>query len=171
VTAEQITLQSLLKKHEEIFRDELGTITSCKAKLQIQNDAKPKFCKARSVPFTIKEPIEQELDRQEASGIIIKVTHSEWAAPVVAVPKKRRICGDYKVSVNSSLDIDQYPLPDLLATLAGGKKVTNLDLSQAYQQLLLAKELVTINTHQGLYQYTRLPFGVASAPAIHGYKM
>ena len=40
-----LTLQSLLKKHEEIFRDELGTITSCKAKLQVQNDAQPKFCK------------------------------------------------------------------------------------------------------------------------------
>ena len=167
VTAEQtpsVTLQSLLKKHEEIFRDELGTVTSCKAKLQIRNDAQPKFCKARSVPFALKEPIEQELDRLEASGIIKKVTHSEWAAPIVAVP-----C---KVTINSSLDVDQYPLPkpdDLFATLAGGKKFTKLDLSQAYQQLLLddeSKKIVTINTHRGLYQYTRLPFGVASAPAM-----
>ena len=119
--------------------------------------------------------IEEELDRLEAIGAIVKVDHSDWASPIVPVPKKDgkyRICGDYKVTINQLMEVDQYPLPkpeDLFATLAGGKKFTKLDLSQAYQQLTLdneSRKYVTINAHKGLYQYTRLPFGVASAPAI-----
>ena len=46
---------------------------------------------------------------------------------------------------------------------------TKLDLSHAYQQVVLDEKFqpyVTINTHLGLYRYTRLPFGVAAAPAI-----
>ena len=56
-----------------------------------------------------------------------------------------------------SLEVDQYPLPkpeELFASLSGGKKFTKLDLSQAYQQIVLddqSKDLVTINTHKGLY--------------------
>lgn len=70
------------------------------------------------------------------------------------------------------MDIDKYPLPkpdDLFAALEGGLRFTKLDLRQAYQQLALeekSQEFVTVNTHQGLYQFKRLPFGVASAPAI-----
>ena len=65
-----------------------------------------------------------------------------------------------------------YPLPqieELTFCLPGGQTFTTLDLSHAYLQLELeegSQELVTINTHKGLYKYTCLPFGVASAPAI-----
>ena len=76
------------------------------------------------------------------------------------------------MTVNSMLEIDQCPLPKpdyLFATQAGGKQFSKIDLTNAYQQMNLdeqSRDLVTINTHRGLYRYTRLPFGVASAPAI-----
>ena len=56
-----------------------------------------------------------------------------------------------------------------LRTLHGGEKFTKLDLRQAYQPLLLSpklRELLTVNTHKGLFQPTRLQFGVDSASGI-----
>ena len=57
----------------------------------------------------------------------------------------------------------------IFATLPGGRLFSKLDLAHAYQQLDLdehVQEVLTINTHRGLYRYTRLPFGVSSAPAM-----
>ena len=114
------------------------------------------------------------MDRLEA-GVIEKVNYSEWAAPLVPVPKpdgRVRLCGDYKVTINPVLEVDQYPLPrpeDLFAILSGGQRFTKLDLKQAYLQMVLdndSRRYATINTHQGLYQFTRVPFGIAPAPAV-----
>ena len=130
------------------------------------------------MPFVLKPQIEKELERLEAVGILQKVDSSDWAAPIVPVLKKDgqlRICGDYKLTVNQALETEQYPLPkpeDLFATLTGGRKFTKLDLSHAYLQLPLDKwsrKYVTINTHQGLYKYTRLPFGMSSVPFRRTY--
>ena len=74
-----------------------------------------------------------ELDRLEANRIITKAERSDWAARTVNVlkpDKSIRICGDYKVTVNPYVDVDQYPLPtaeDIFSTLAGGVKFTKLD--------------------------------------------
>ena len=76
------------------------------------------------------------------------------------------------MTVNPVLYVHQYPLPkpeDIFATLSGGKKFTTLDVSHAYNQLLLDEEsqkYVTINTHKSLYQFSRLPFGITSAPSF-----
>ena len=100
---------------------------------------------------------------------------SEWASPIMPVPKKDgtlRICGDYKVTLNGALQVDQYPLPrpsNLFTCLTGGNKFTKLDLSAAYQQLSLdaeSQKLVTIITHKRLFRFTRLPFGVDSTLAV-----
>lgn len=96
-------------------------------------------------------------------GVIEKVRYSDWAARIVPVVKSDnsiRVCGDYKVTVNSVLEVHQRPAPppnpeQLFATLSGGggEKFSKLDLSRAYQQIVLdedSREYVTINTHKGL---------------------
>ena len=57
---------------------------------------------------------------------------------------------------------------ELLAKMNGGQTFSKLDLSQAYLQIPLdedSQKLVAINTHRGLFTYTRMPYGIASAPA------
>lgn len=67
-----------------------------------------------------------------------------------------RICGDYKLRSNQVSKLN-YPIPkteDRLATLEGEKKLTKLDISQAYQQMTLDEEFqkfTNIDTHEGLH--------------------
>ena len=166
---------AIAEHYSELFRDELGELKGQTVHINMKADAKPRFCKARAVPFAMKQQVDDELDRLLEQGVIEPVTFSRWAAPIVPVAKesgKMRICGDYKVTVNQAANVDTYPLPrveELFAAMSGGKTFTKLDLSHAYLQLVLdeeSRELVTINTHRGLFQYTRMPFGVAAAPAI-----
>ena len=83
-----------------------------------------------------------------------------------------RICGDFKLTVNRVANLECYPLPridDLLASLGKGRIFSKLALSNAYLQLALEEEsrkYVAITTHKGLYRYNKLPFAVASVPAI-----
>ena len=171
----QKQLENLLQENQELFKDELGHCKGIKAKLQIKANSSPKFHRPRPIALALKEKVEADLNRQEKLSILEKVETAQWAAPIVSVPKPNgaiQLCGDYKVSVNPYLEVNQYPLPrpeELFAALNGGEKFTKLDLSEAYLQIELedeSKQYLVINTHRGLYRFNRLPYGVASAPAI-----
>jgi hypothetical protein len=158
-----------------VFAKGLGTVKGVKAKIYVDPKEKPRYFKARSPPFALKEKIELEIDRLVKEGTLIPIEFSEWATPIVPIvkgDKSVRICDDYKVTVNRVSKLDNYPIPkteDLYATLGGGEQFTKLDMSQAYQQLELddeSKKFTTINTHKGLFQYNRLAFGISSAPGI-----
>ena len=156
-------VESLIARYPDLFKEELGTLKGVEIKLSIAKDAIPQFKKPRPVPYALRSAVERDLERQENLGVIEKVSFSHCHV---------RICGHYKVTINPVLEVDQYPVPkaeDLFTTLAGGQKFTKLDLSHAYQQVLLSEDsrkYVTISTHKGLYRYNRLPFGITSAPAI-----
>ena len=149
-------------------------MTGYQAKILVEPGATPKYCKSRSVPYFYHDKVNKELDKLVEEGTLEPVQHSDWASPIVAVlkPDKQsvRICGDFKQTVNPVSKLDRYPkIEDLFAKLSKEKRYTKLDLSQAYLQVPLdeeSKKLLVVNTPKGLFRYTRLPYGVSSAPGI-----
>ena len=170
------SLQAVLTRYPLVFQTGLGTLKGFEARIYVDPDAPPRFNHSCFVPFALRDKVKKELERLQAEGTIEPVGFAEWAAPIVAVLKRDentvRICGDFSVTVNPVSKLDRYRIPkveDLFARLCKGKHFSKLDLSQAYQQLPLeedSKKYVVINTHWGLFQYTRLPFGISSAPGI-----
>ena len=168
-------LNAVLDRHVDLFKEELGLVKGVKATLSVDKTATPRFFRARSVPFALRDRVEAELDKLVKEEILHPVQFSDWAAPIVPVAKKDssiRICGDYKLTANRVSFTDQYPIPridDLLASTAKAKVFSKLDLANAYLQLELdedSKKYVTISTHKGLFRYNRLLFGVSSAPSL-----
>lgn len=168
-------IENLKQRYACVFNDSLGKVAEFEAKLHIKANAKPVAIKHRQVPFALKDRVENELRSLVESGVLVPVMHSNWATPIVVVPKANgaiRICGDYKVTLNPRLERDEYPLPtveELFAEISHGLKYTKLDLKKAYLQLGVAsecQEMLTITTTKGLFRPTRLMFGISSAPAI-----
>ncbi|XP_058827854.1 uncharacterized protein K02A2.6-like [Topomyia yanbarensis] len=167
------TLQSLKSASQSVFRNELGLCTKTKVKLELIPGATPVFRAKRPVAYTVHSSVDNELDRLQRVKIITPVDFSDWAAPIVVVRKTNgsiRICSDYSTGLNNALQSHQYPLPLLeifFNKLANYTVFSRINLSDAFLQVEVdesSRELLTINTHRGLYRYNRLTPGVKAAP-------
>ena len=159
-------LQSVLREFNSMFSNATGLLQDVTLHFEYDKSVSPEFYKHQCPALSMRRLIESELYDLQTANIIKKVTHAEWAAPVVPVVKKLGsiwLCGDYKLTANKAVVLDRYPLPlaeVLFLELAGGERFTKLDLSQAYHTVAIdeeLQELTTINTHCGLYKYLRLP--------------
>ena len=164
--------KKIISEYKVLFSNELGTPKDFQADFSIDPQGNPKYVCTRPVPYSLKEKNEQELEQLVNLGINQPVARSQWTTPTVPVFKgdgNIRVCCDYKQTVNKARD--KYPIPkteDICILLNGGK-FTKLDLSQAYQQLLLSpnsRKLLTINTHKGLFEPTMLQIAAHSESGI-----
>jgi len=135
-------------------------------------DAAPIKQSPRRPPLSAGNAEDEILDEMLCTGVI-EPSISEWASPVCMVKKPDgtyRFCIDYK-RVNAVSRKDAFPIPDIqdaLDSLRGARWFATLDLLSGYWQLGLtdcAKERSAFCMRRGLFQFTRMPFGLCGAPA------
>ena len=166
----------LIDEYKDVFEDNpKHKVRNKLAHLVLRDEATPKFLPSRNVPLAIKPLVETEINRMVEMGFWTPVTESEWATPLVPVVKADggiRLCGDYKVTVNSQFEVAHHPLPtneELFITLSGSKVYSKIDLCHAFNQLEMDEKsanLCTVNTTKGLFKVNRLPYGIASSSAL-----
>ena len=70
-------LEGMLEKHRAVFGDDLGEYKGPPTRIVVDPKEPPHFCKARSIPYAVRDQVDDQLKQLEAEGIIQPVTHSE----------------------------------------------------------------------------------------------
>ncbi|MBW0553067.1 hypothetical protein O181_092782 [Austropuccinia psidii MF-1] len=107
--------------------------------------------------------------------VIRKIGHNEIVeitTPVLITwnDGKSRLWGDVR-ALNNYTKADRYPIPGIphaLDKLAKAKYITKMDCMKGLHQYGVkpnSMKLLRIIRHMGIYEYTRMPFGIKNSPA------
>lgn len=129
----------------------------------------------RKVPIHLEAQVEQKLDELLSLGIIEEVNEPcRWISPMVIVPKANkeiRLCIDMRLA-NKAIVRVNHPLPtleDIWPRLTDVTVFSVIDIKNAFHQAELSPKsryITTFITKRGLMRYTRLMFGINSAPEL-----
>ncbi|XP_078496474.1 uncharacterized protein LOC144752415 [Lissotriton helveticus] len=162
------------QKFSKIFENRLGKITNFQHTIRVKDNVVPTKHKLRNVPLSIRSDLSKHLKALCDQGIIEKVESTLWLSPIVLAKKRSgdlRMCVDLR-TLNEAIWVDGFPLPrieDLIAKVGSSSWFTKLDLKAAYHQVELdpqSRHLTAFVTPDGVFQFCRLPFGLASAAAV-----
>ena len=187
----QESFDKLCEKYDDIISKNSGDIGKMiLVEMEIDTGNHPPIAsKPYTLPLKHYDWVQKEIETLERAGIIER-SISPWASPVVIVPKKstpgkpprRRMCIDYRRINKLQPEVTKadggkgcislIPLPkidELYAKLKGYKVFSSLDLRSGYYHIGLKDSAkpksAFVLSSLGKYQFNRVPFGLAQAPA------
>ena len=187
----QKAFEKLCEKYDDIISKnsrDIGKTMLLEMEIDTGNHP-PIASKPYTLPLKHYDWVQKEIETLERAGIIER-SISPWASPVVIVPKKsapgepsrRRMCVDYQKINRLQPEVTKadggkgcislIPLPkidELYAKLKGYKVFSSLDLRSGYYHIglkdLAKPKSAFVLSSLGKYQFNRVPFGLAQAPA------
>ena len=116
--------------------------------------------------------VKEEIDKLLEAGVI-RNSHSSWSAPIIVVPKGdggKCLVIDYR-ALNKVTRKFVWPMPkveDIFSQLNGVKYFSTLDLRAGYHHIGLTTDSIpktAFTSPFGKYEYVKVPFRLAQAPA------
>ena len=167
-------LRNLILDFHDVFSKhdyDLGCLETEPYRIQLKGEM-PRAAKPYRIPQAQQAILDEQIKKLLEAGIIEPST-SPFAAPICLVRKKNssalRMVVDFR-ALNRVTKVLSYPLPNITETidkLTEARFFSTLDLSQGFYQLKLHpedREKTAFVTPKGLYQFTRLPMGLAQSP-------
>lgn len=174
---EKTVIEELINKYKPLFakdKYDIGTVQGYEAHIDLIID---KYCSKRPYRCSVedKKEIEQQISKLLQENLI-EESYSPFAAPVTMAYKKEegrrsRLCIDFR-DLNKIVVPQSQPFPlidDLMQKTRNCKFFTTLDINSAFWSIPLKiedRKKTAFVTQEGHYQWTCLPFGLKTSPAI-----
>ncbi|GFY20412.1 retrovirus-related Pol polyprotein from transposon 17.6 [Trichonephila clavipes] len=163
-------LKNLISKFKYIFTKPVQPARVGAHKIELVANAVRRKPHCYSVPMAYRREVERQV--QELLDLnLIEPSEAEIAHPIVCVAKKDssiRMCVDFRV-LNAVTKVPVFPMKDmqeLIFTAGSAHWLTSIDLLKGYWQIKMdeiSKPLTAFTTHNAVYQWKTMPFGLAGA--------
>ncbi|GFX95427.1 retrovirus-related Pol polyprotein from transposon opus [Trichonephila clavipes] len=163
-------LKNLISKLKYIFTKPVQPARVGAHKIELEANAVRRKPHCFSVPIAYRREVESQV--QELLDLnLIEPSEAEIAHPIVCVAKKDssiRMCVDFR-ALNAVTKVPVFPMKDMreLIFIAGSAHwLTSIDLLKGYWQIKMdeeSKPLTAFTTHNAVYQWKTMPFGLAGA--------
>ncbi|MBW0479138.1 hypothetical protein O181_018853 [Austropuccinia psidii MF-1] len=178
---QKLILLKMLRKNRPAFaigEEPLGKIRGHDIKLYMYvKRPYPPMLRRPPYPESLetRKEIEKHINELLDMDVIKKIGHNEIVEITTLIlitwhDGKSRVCGDFR-SLNNYTKADRYPLPRIphaLEKLAKAKYITKMDCTKGLHQNGVkpnSMKLLRIIFHMGIYENTRMSFGIKNAPA------